>query len=100
MAAGYPVTAAQFDQVLGDKVQAVRHALQDIADLKALLDDADLFPDAALAALGKSPADITLIRAAVADLKKLRDIAYGQATQAAPNDFFYNAKRLLGLTLP
>lgn len=101
MAIGYPMTKIDLDNRMGGHVQTLRAALLAPVTFKNnFFDDATLGTDAFLAALGYtgsvSSLEIQQIRAAYADMKKLSDIANGTATQSATNDFWFNAKHLLG----
>ena len=96
MSAGYQVTKTDLDNRMGSMVVALKSALAVIVEFKADLDDTSMLTDATLTALGYSAGDITTIRAAFADLKKLSDIASAAATQASTNDFWFNAKHLRG----
>lgn len=96
MTAGFPLTKDQLDTRVGQVAQQVRSSLADAAQVKALLDRSDI-TDAALIALGYTQAEVTLIRASFTDLYNLNRVATAQATQPAANDFFFNAKKLLGV---
>lgn len=94
---GYPITKVDLDNRMGQTVLAARQALVEVARFKAMLDDSTILPDATLTSLGYSAGEITQLRAAFTDLKKLYDISTGAATQASTNDFWFNAKHLTGL---
>jgi hypothetical protein len=97
VSAGYPITKTDLDNRMGQAILAVRQSLVEVVRIKAMLDDATILPDATLTSLGYSPGEITQIRAAFTDLKKLYDISIAAATQASVNDFWFNAKHLTGL---
>jgi hypothetical protein len=97
MSTGYAVTKTDLDNRMGALVLNVRQALAACVAFKVLLDDATILPDATLTTLGYSGAEITMIRAAFTDLKKLSDISSAAATQASTNDFWFNAKHLTGI---
>lgn len=97
MAAGYPIVKVDLDNRMGQAVLAVRQSLVEIVRIKAMLDDTTILPDATLTSLGYSPGEITQLRAAFADLKKLYDISTAAAVQTPANDFWFNAKHLTGL---
>jgi hypothetical protein len=99
VSAGYPVDKTSLDNRMGALVMGVRKALQDVVAFKALLDDTTVLPDATLTTLGYGAGDITTLRAAFTDLKKLSDIANNAATQSATNDFWFNAKHLTGIAI-
>lgn len=96
MPAGYATSKQDLDNTMGRLVQALREDLRAIVAFKAMLDDTTILPDATLTGLGYGAGDITTIRAAFTDLKKLSDIANNAATQSATNDFWFNAKHLTG----
>jgi hypothetical protein len=96
MAIGYPITKTGLDNTMGALVVNVRNSLIAAVALKTLLDDTTVLPDAVLTALGYGGSEITTIRAAFADLKKLSDISRAAATQSATNDFWFSAKLLAG----
>lgn len=94
MTVGFPLTKDQLDTRLGQLALQVRDGLAESSQLKALLDGQT---DAALVALGYVQAEVTLMRAAYTDLYNLNRVATAQATQPAANDFFFNARKLLGV---
>lgn len=98
MAIGYPVTKTDLDNTMGRLVLAVRDALYDAANFKTRwLDDSTLGNDTVLTNLGYSSGEITTIRAAFTALNNLNNISHAQGTQASANDFFFDAKKLLGI---
>ena len=97
MSAGYPISKVDLDNRMGQAILAVRQSLAEIVRIKAMLDDTTILPDATLTSLGYSPSEVTQVRAAFTDLKKLSDISNNAATQPATNDFWFNAKHLTGL---
>jgi hypothetical protein len=94
MSVGYPTDKGTVDQRVASIAWQLRSTFDQIAIIKAWL---DARTDPELSAIGYSAADITLVRAAYTDLDNLRKVATGQATQPATSDFFFNAKKLLGL---
>lgn len=100
MATGYTIDKAGLDNRMGALIAALRTDLQNIVEFKALLDDTTILPDATLTTLGYTAGEITTIRAAFTDLKKLSDIAGNAGVQAATNDFWFSAKHLTGLATP
>ena len=84
---------------------AVRSLATDLAACKGindLLNDSDRMPgggSAALQSLGFSSTDAGLIVASFGDLAALYRVAHAQQQQVGNNDFFFNAKKLLG-TVP
>ena len=97
MSTGYPIGKTDLDNRMGALVLALRGALNACVAFKVLLDDATILPDATLTSLGYSATEITTIRSAFTDLKKLSDIANNAATQSATNDFWFSAKHLTGI---
>jgi hypothetical protein len=98
MSVGFPIGKADLDIKAGQLVVQLRQNLQACSDLCDLLNDTSIFAnDAALTALGYTQAEVTQLRAAFTDLKKLWQIAHNAATQSPSNDFFFNAKHLAGL---
>jgi hypothetical protein len=97
MAAGFPLDKANLDSRMGNAVLQLRVALDECQAVADLLADTDRCADAALTAMGYVTADITTMRAAFTALANLRSVAHGTRTQAAVNDFFYDAKKLTGV---
>lgn len=98
MSVGFTATKADLDARAGQLAMGLRDNLQRCSDFCDLLNDTTIFPnDAALTALGYTAGEVTILRAAFTDLKKLKDIAHAAATQASTNDFFFNAKHLTGV---
>jgi hypothetical protein len=94
MAAGWPADKNTIDQRAGQVVIALRQALDEVVGFKSFLDRT---PDPTLAALGYSEGDIATLKSGITDLATLRALAHAQATQPAPNDFFFFAKNLTGV---
>lgn len=92
--AGIPVTVADVNFRVGNLAVAIRDQLAAATTFKRWFDDHD---NAALMALGMSDADATLLRTVVNDLAKLARVATAQDTQALANDFFFNARTVVGL---
>jgi hypothetical protein len=103
MSVGFTLTKADIDARAGGLVVAVRDALARCAAFNALLNDTGIIPDNNFLTTTLSPGytsgEVTTLRAAFVDLSKLNDIAHAAATQAAVNDFFFNAKKLTGTVL-
>lgn len=96
MSVGFPVTKQEVDNRAGQLVVQLRDTLADVVAFKAWLDSATT-TDAFLQGLGYTAGEVTLLRASYTDLKKLSDVSHAQAVQAAPSDFFFNAKVLAGV---
>jgi hypothetical protein len=94
MTLGYPQTKAQVDTKSGTLALVLRNALRDIVTFKAWLDSKT---DQNLLDLGYVQQEVTDLRAAFIDLKKLSDIANAAATQPATSNFFFNAVKLYGV---
>jgi len=94
MAVGYPALKTDVDARVGQLATTLRDTFAKVQIFKAWL---DAEPDAYFTGLGYNAGDITLLRATMTDLDKLRQVATAQATQAAANDFFFNAKQVVGV---
>jgi hypothetical protein len=98
LSVGFTVAKTDVDQQAANIALQVKRALEAAHDWKAWLDDTT-HSDTYLTGLGYTSAEVTTLRAAFTDLDKLYQIAHALATQAATNDFFFNAKLLLGTAL-
>lgn len=97
MSVGFAITKAGIDQQAGQLVMNVRDDLLRCAQFCDLLNDTSIFPnDAALTALGYTSGEVTQLRAAFTDLKALYNVARANGTVPANNDFWFNAKHLVG----
>ena len=94
MTVGFPAEAGQINNRAGSLAMALRDTFRDIKDFNDFLNGK---AEADLTALGFSPEEVTLLKASFVDLNKLGLIGIGQEIQPAPNDFFWNAKNLLGV---
>ncbi len=94
MSAGFPVNKSIMDSRVGSITVALRDTLADAVKQKGTLDD---MTDADIEALGYTAEDVNVLRSAFTDLAKLSDVAHAKATQAAANDFFFWANKLVGL---
>lgn len=94
MAVGWSSDKLAIDANAGQLVFDVRESLRKIGEFKAWLDQQT---DEQLAARGYAPADVELLRGAIFDLDKLRQVAVGQAQQVGNNNFFFNAGKLTGV---
>lgn len=99
MSVGFTIDKASIDSRAGQLVLNMRKSLQDCSDFCDLLNDTTIFPadNSTLTGLGYSAGEITFLRNAFADLKKLWQVSHAAATQGATNDFFFSAKHLTGL---
>lgn len=100
--AGFTLDSNGLNNKAGLLVASLWTNFRDLAELNAWLNDAT-HTDAILTAspYNIAQADLTAIRAAVSDLGSvngLYGVAHGTKTQASVNDFFFNAKKLTGLT--
>jgi len=99
--AGLDFTATQLNTQAGLLVQSAWTSLEECRRFKLWLDDA-IHTDAILTAApyNVQPADLTVIRAAFADLggtTGLWAVARGTHDPSGLNNFFFNAKKLTGL---
>jgi hypothetical protein len=94
MSLGFPTDKNTVDQRCAAVALNLRETLNQVANIKIWLDGQT---DTALQNLGYSAGEVTTLRAAYTDLDNLRKVATAQGTQASANDFFFNAKKLLGL---
>jgi hypothetical protein len=89
------------DQRMGEVVYGTWAALEAALAMNTMLQDTDRFSDAILTnpagPYQYSSVKVGRIRAAFPALANLRGIAHAQGTQATPNDFFYDAKYLMGV---
>lgn len=100
MSTGYPVTKADLDNRMGSMIVNVREAFLKCVQFKdGWLDDAALGTDAFLGTLGYTSPEIAIIRSAFTAMKNLSGIAKGTGTQASTNDFYFDAKKLIGLNV-
>lgn len=100
--AGYTIDSTGVNNKAAQLCASLWQTLRDLNEFNAWLNDAN-HTDAILTAApyNIAQADLTAIRAAVADLGSangLYGVAHGTKTQASVNDFFFNAKKLTGTT--
>lgn len=100
--AGYPIDSSGINNKAALLVASLWQNFRDLNEFNAWLNDAT-HTDAILIAApyNIAQADLTAIRAAIGDLGAatgLYGVAHGTKTQPAVNDFFFNAKKLTGLT--
>jgi hypothetical protein len=99
---GLLLSSTLVNQNWGNAVQSLAEALAQCKGINDLLNDADRMPggpSTALQNLGLSAADAGLLIASFGDLAALYRVAHAQQQQVGNNDFFFNAKKLLG-TVP
>lgn len=94
MSLGFPVTKQDLDGRAGQLAVTLRDVLGDVQRMKVWLDGRQ---DSDLTTLGYSAGEVTKFRAALTDLDNLRKVATAQQAQPAANDFFFNARDLMGL---
>lgn len=99
MSAGYPITKADLDNRMGQLVTSLRDSFTAIAQFKTTLDDTTILPDAFLLGVGYTAGEVTQIRASFTALNNLYNISKSAGTQAVVNDFWFDAKHLVGLNL-
>jgi hypothetical protein len=98
MSVGFTLNKVDLDNKAGSLAMSLRDDLARCAAFCDLLNDTSVFADdAALVALGYTQGEVTTLRAAFTDLKKLWSISHAAATQSPANDFFFNAKHLVGV---
>lgn len=94
MTAGFQVTRASLDQRAGSIVVAGEAWFEDVERLKAWLDAQS---DSVLVALGYTQAEVDVLKSSFTDIHNLRQVAYGQGTQAVANNFFFWGQKLRGI---
>lgn len=92
--AGITVTPSDVNFRVGNLAIQIRDQLAIATTFKRWFDDHD---NTALGVLGISDTDATVLRTVVNDLAKLAAVATAQDTQAQANDFFFNARGVIGL---
>ena len=93
--AGIPISKDIINARVGYLAKTLRDTFSEIERVNSYLADDD--NTAALTAMGFSQDELTLVRAAFADLAKLSRVARAQDIQAQPNDYYWNAKHLTGI---
>jgi len=100
--AGLMLNPQIINQDWGTAVLNLARALAQCKGISDILSDTDRMPgggSAALQSLGLSSSDAGLIVATFSDLAALYRVGHAQQQQVGNNDFFFNAKKLLG-TVP
>lgn len=105
--AGLLLSQTLINQNWGLAVQNLAQALAACKGINDLLNDTNRMPptgspdggSSALQGLGFSASDAGLIVASFGDLAALYRVSHAQQQQVGNNDFFFNAKKLLG-TVP
>lgn len=92
--AGFGTTKAEIDTRIGSLIVVIRDSLDAAVRVDTWFDEQT---DTDLVNKGYSAAEITTMRAAFNALVDLRNIAIGQRTQPAVNDFLFDARKLTGL---
>jgi|SRR5215510_9071561 len=87
------LTKASIDVTIGEAAQALNIAFINVGNAAAFLAPAQ---DADLVALGYTPADVAVLRSAMADLDRLRRVYEGLAEATPAYDFRTFAKQLYG----
>lgn len=93
--AGIPITLNEVNARITNLSLATRNTLSEVRTVKTRL--VDVLGASGLVALGMSQADADKTISVILDLDKLARIAIGQEVQAAPSDFFFNARDVVGL---
>jgi hypothetical protein len=100
MAAGLQGDIARLNTQAGQAVVNVATSLKACVDFGVMLNDTGRFNgQTGLVAAGMSSADATVLLASFTDLTALYKVAHAQQQQIGNNDFFFNAKLLMG-TIP
>jgi len=100
--AGLQLNPQIINQDWGTAVLNAARALAQCKGINDILGDADRMPggaSSALQTLGFSSSDAGLLIASFGDLAALYRVSHAQQQQVGNNDFFFNAKKLLG-TVP
>ena len=99
-AAGLPAGLADVNRAGGAALVAVAQALDTANGWFTMLTDADRFNGATglQANQGFTLPQANLIMASFTDIHALYQVAHGHQQQVGNNDFFFNAKLLLGVT--
>lgn len=92
--AGIPINKNILDQRVGFLAKQLRDTFEDIEKVKVYF---DAVGSQGLLDLGYSQSEVDVMVSAFTDLDKLRRIANAQDTQTSNNDFFFWARRLVGL---
>lgn len=95
MSAGFAITKDSVNNRAGSLVLTLRQSFDDINNFNAFLTQASI-TDTVLTGLGMTQAEVNTLRAAFTDLAKLVQVGRALAVQSPANDFFFNAKQLLG----
>lgn len=104
MSVGYPVTGSDINNRAGALIVALWQDLEAIRQFKAWLDDAthdDTFLNNAGITGSSSSGDVKTLRDAFADLAGatgLYGVAHGTVTPSGASNYFFNAKKLSGVT--
>ncbi|HWD83314.1 MAG TPA: hypothetical protein VG497_30650 [Kribbella sp.] len=94
MSVGFPKDQAAVNAIVGELAVSVNRNFRRAAQLKT---EVDSYNDAALTAVGYSAADITTLRALVADLATLNNIYTGAASLATAKDFRTSLRPVWGV---
>jgi hypothetical protein len=94
MAVGFPVAKIDLDSTLGQISLQLRDSISRVTVLKGRV---DALTDAELEGLGYTPGDIVLLKASIADLYAIQQIAFGQVTLPTVYDFRQNISKVTGV---
>lgn len=94
MAVGFPADKAAIDYKVGTLAVRLRDTLAEIERTDAWLAEKSI---AELTAIGYTQADVDTLRAALGALAKYARIRDGRDTAPTVDDFFYYARKLMGL---
>lgn len=97
MTVGRPIGQAEINAMAGQLAIMLRDALRQCSDFCDLLNNTAIIPnDTFLTGLGYTSGEVATLRAAFTDVKALRQVAIGAATQASANNFLFNLQKLTG----
>lgn len=94
MSVGFPVAKLDIDAAVGQISLQLRDSISRVPGLKARI---DAMSDADLSALGYTADDITLLKAVLADLSALQQLAFGQSTLPTAYDFRTYVSKVTGV---
>lgn len=94
MGVGFAVNKIDIDSTLGQVSVQLRDSISRVPILYATV---SAMTDAELETLGYAATDLPLLKAALADLQQIHDVAFGVAAQATAYDFRQNISKVTGL---
>lgn len=94
MSVGFPVSKSAIDERAGNIALGLRRDLEQVIQMKEWLDTRSVQE---LQSFGYTEAEATLLKDSFTDLAALVNVARGAAPQPQANNFFWNAKNLIGV---